>query len=228
MPHTDPQFTPTERTRVRRVPKRAVLERAAVEAILDEALVCHVGFVVDGQPYVMPTLHARVGDVLYLHGSTASRMVRTLAAGAPACVTVSLVDGLVLARSAFHHSVNYRAAVVLGAARLVEGEDERMAALEAFTDGLVPGRWAEVRWPTPQEMKGSAVLAIDLDEASAKVRTGGPIDDEEDYALPVWAGVVPIALGVGDPVPDERLAAGTPLPAHVGDWRPVAGRREAR
>jgi nitroimidazol reductase NimA-like FMN-containing flavoprotein (pyridoxamine 5'-phosphate oxidase superfamily) len=218
-------FAPTPRTRVRRVPKRAVYERAAVEAILDEALFCHVGFVAGDQPYVIPTLHARVGEQLYLHGSSASRMVRTLAEGAPACVTASLIDGLVLARSAFHHSMNYRAAVVLGGARLVEGDDERMAALEAFTEALVPGRWPHIRWPDRREMKGTAVLAVDLREASAKVRTGDPVDDEADYARPVWAGVVPVALAAGDPVPDARLADGTPLPGHVAGWRPAPGRR---
>jgi uncharacterized protein len=208
-------FAPTPRTRVRRAPKRASYERAAVEAILDEALVCHLAFVHDGHPFCIPTLHARVGDRVYVHGSAASRMVRTLAGGAPACLTVTLVDGLVLARSAFHHSMNYRSAVVVGTLRAVDDPAERERALEAFTDGLVPGRWPEIRWPNRKELKATSVLAMSLDEASAKVRTGDPVDDEEDYALPVWAGVVPLALTAGPPVPDPRLPAGTPVPAHV-------------
>jgi nitroimidazol reductase NimA-like FMN-containing flavoprotein (pyridoxamine 5'-phosphate oxidase superfamily) len=210
--------TPTPRSRVRRAPKRGVYDRPTIDAILDESLVAHVGFVVDGQPYVIPMLIARLGDRVYVHGSTASRMVRKLAAGVPACLTTTLVDGLVLARSAYHHSMNYRSVVVLGTATLVEGADERAAALEAFTEKLLPGRWDEVRPPTPQELKGTRVLAMDLAEASAKIREGGPIDDEEDYALDVWAGVVPLALQTGAPEPDVRLRAGIdPSPA-VTDW----------
>src|SRR3954469_7729956 len=163
---------PTDRVRVRRTPKRALYDRAEIDAILDEALVCHLGFVHEGQPYVIPTLHARAGDVVYVHGSAASRAVRTLAAGAPACLTVTLVDGLVLARSAFHHSMNYRSVVVLGQARLVEGDAERVEALRAFTERLIPGRWDEVRPPSRQELKGTQVLAMDVDEASAKLRAG--------------------------------------------------------
>lgn len=214
---------PTSRSRVRRVPKRGVYDRATIDAILDEALVSHVGFAVDGQPFVMPMLHARVGDRVYLHGSTASRLVRKLAAGVPACLTVTLVDGIVLARSAFHHSMNYRSVVVLGEATLVEGADERAAALEAFTEKLLPGRWDEVRPPTAQELKGTRVIAIELREASAKVRTGGPVDEEEDYALQTWAGVVPLALRHGAPEPDERLADGiAPSPA-VTAWATARG-----
>jgi nitroimidazol reductase NimA-like FMN-containing flavoprotein (pyridoxamine 5'-phosphate oxidase superfamily) len=206
---------------VRRVPQRAVYERAAVEAILDEALVCHLAFVHDGLPYAIPTLHARVGDVVYLHGSAASRMLRTLEAGAPACLTVTLVDGLVLARSAFHHSMNYRSAVVVGTLRTVEGDAERTAALEAFTERLVPGRWGEVRPPNRKELKATSVLALPLEEASAKVRTGGPVDDEEDYDLPVWAGVVPLALTAGAPQADDRLAPGVEPGPHVTSWTPA-------
>jgi nitroimidazol reductase NimA-like FMN-containing flavoprotein (pyridoxamine 5'-phosphate oxidase superfamily) len=208
------------RTRVRRVPARGVYERESIEAILDQALVSHVGFVADGQPYVIPTLHARVGELLYLHGSAASRMLRTLEKGVPVCVTATLVDGLVLARSAFHHSINYRSVVVLGEARLVEPADERLRALELFMEKLVPGRWAEVRPPSRQELKGSKVLALSLDEASAKVRTGPPVDEEPDYSLPVWAGVLPLCPEVGEPEPDPRLDPGTPVPAHVSSWRP--------
>ena len=213
-------FDPTPRTRIRRVPKRAVYERETVEAILDEGLVCHLAFVHLGQPFCIPTIHARAGDTVYLHGSAASRMMRTLAAGAPACLTVTHVDGLVLARSAFHHSLNYRSAVVMGALRPVDEPEEKMAALEALTERLVPGRWPEIRWPNRKELKATSVLALPLDEASAKVRAGGPVDDDEDYALPVWAGVVPLTFEPGVPEPDERLAAGAPVPEHVTGWSP--------
>jgi nitroimidazol reductase NimA-like FMN-containing flavoprotein (pyridoxamine 5'-phosphate oxidase superfamily) len=208
----------SERTRVRRTPARADYDRATIDAILDEALVAHLGFAVDGQPYVIPTLHARIGDEVYIHGSAASRMTTMLGAGIPACLTVTLVDGLVLARSAFHHSMNYRSAVVLGHARYVEGAGERAAALAAFTERLVPGRWAEVRPPTRQELKGTRVLAMSLDEASAKVRAGAPVDDEDDYALDVWAGVVPLRVVAGEPEPDPRLRAGIAPSAAVTEW----------
>jgi uncharacterized protein len=201
-------LAPSPRTRVRRVPRRAVYDRETIDAILDEGLVAHLGFAVEQQAYVIPTLHARVGDLVYVHGSAASRTVRKLAAGVPACLTVTLVDGLVLARSAMHHSMNYRSVVVLGAARLVADPDERVAALEAFTEKLVPGRWAEVRPPTTQELRGTSVLALELTEASAKVRTGPPVDEEDDYELDVWAGVVPLDIRAGEPRPDPRLDAG--------------------
>jgi hypothetical protein len=209
---------PTDRTRVRRAPSRADYDRATIDAILDEALVAHLGFTVEGQPYVIPTLHARVGDEVYLHGSAASRMVTQLGAGVPACLTVTLIDGLVLARSAFNHSMNYRSVVVLGRARMVEGAEERAAALEAFTERLVPGRWDEVRPPTHQELKGTRVLAMTLDEASAKVRDGGPVDDAEDYDSDAWAGVVPLRLTPGEPEPDARLRAGIAVPPSVDGW----------
>lgn len=213
---------PSERSRVRRAPKRAEYDRETIDAILDEALVAHLGFVADGQPYVIPTLHARVGDEVLIHGSAASRMVTLLGAGMPACLTVTLIDGLVLARSAFHHSMNYRSVVVLGTARFVEGPEERERALRAFTDKLVPGRWDEVRPPTRQELKGTRVLALPLDEASAKVRVGDPVDDDEDYDLDVWAGVVPLTLTPDAPRPDERLRDGIALPPSVAGWAPVA------
>jgi nitroimidazol reductase NimA-like FMN-containing flavoprotein (pyridoxamine 5'-phosphate oxidase superfamily) len=209
---------PSERSRVRRAPARADYDRATIDAVLDEALVAHLGFVVDGQPYVIPTLHARVGDEVYVHGSAASRMVTMLGAGLPACLTVTLVDGLVLARSAFHHSMNYRSVVVLGRARFVEGPDERAAALEAFTERLIPGRWSECRPPTRQELKGTRVLALALDEASAKVRTGGPVDDAEDYASDAWAGVVPLRTTPGPPEPDPQLREDIAVPASVEAW----------
>ncbi len=213
-----PTTAPSPRTRVRRAPKRGVYERAQIDAILDEALVCHVGFVYDEQPYVIPTLHARVGDVVYLHGSTASRMVRTLATGMPCSLTATLLDGIVLARSAFHHSANYRSVTVLGRASLVASEDERLRALEAFSEHLVPGRWDQVRPPNRKELKGTQVLALPLTEASAKIRTGPPADDDEDMDRDVWAGVVPLALQASAPVPDPVLAAGIELPAHVASW----------
>ncbi|MFP5379649.1 MAG: pyridoxamine 5'-phosphate oxidase family protein [Vicinamibacteria bacterium] len=210
----------SDRTRLRRAPARGAHDRATIDAILDEALVAHLGFAVDGQPYVIPTLHARVGDDLYVHGSAASRALRALAAGAPACLTATLLDGLVLARSAFHHSVNYRSVVVLGEARPVDDGDELVAALRAFTDKLVPGRWDEVRGPSAQELKGTRALRMRLTEASAKVRGGPPVDDDEDMARDVWAGVVPLALGAGPLEPDPQLAAGVAPSAAVAGWSP--------
>ncbi|HEX2161548.1 MAG TPA: pyridoxamine 5'-phosphate oxidase family protein [Thermoleophilaceae bacterium] len=202
---------PSDRARVRRVPKRAVYERETVAAILDAARVSHLGTVRDGAPVVVPMLHARVGDLVYLHGSSASVSVRGLRDGLPACLTATLIDGLVLARSAFHHSANYRSVVVHGSAVLVEDPDEKLAALEAFTEKVLPGRWREVRPPNPLELKATAVLALPLEESSAKVRDGDPVDDEEDYELDCWAGVVPLETIVGTPVPDARLRPGTPL-----------------
>jgi nitroimidazol reductase NimA-like FMN-containing flavoprotein (pyridoxamine 5'-phosphate oxidase superfamily) len=213
-----PTAAATPRVRVRRAPKRAVYERERIEAILDEAIVCHVGFVDDGQPYVIPTLHARIGDVVYLHGSTASRMVRTLVGGAPCSLTVTLLDGIVLARSAFHHSANYRSVTVLGVARLVEDDDERMRALEGFTEQLVPGRWEHVRPPNRNEMKATQVLALALDEASAKVRGGPPVDDDEDMDRDVWAGEIPLVLQALEPRRDPQLAADVEAPEHVTGW----------
>lgn len=206
------------RTKVRRAPARAVYDRAAIDAILDEALVAHLGFVEDGQPYVIPTLQARIGDTVYIHGSSASRAIRRLGGGIQACLTVTLVDGLVLARSAFHHSINYRSVVVLGTCMPVEGRAEREAALEAFTERLVPGRWDEVRPPTAKELKGTRVLAMALDECSAKVRSGPPVDDDEDYELPVWAGVVPLEIVAREPVADPRLGGGIEPSAAVARW----------
>jgi nitroimidazol reductase NimA-like FMN-containing flavoprotein (pyridoxamine 5'-phosphate oxidase superfamily) len=212
---TAEDFPNTARTTLKRLPKRGSFERETVYGILDEGFVCHVGFVAGGQPFVIPTAYGRAGDVLYIHGARASRMQKALAAGCEVCVTVTLVDGLVLARSAFHHSINYRSVVVFGRARVVESEEEKNAALEAFTEHVMPGRWADVRWPTPQELAATTVLAIQLSEASAKVRTGPPIDDEEDYALDVWAGVLPLGVEPGAPEADPRLPAGTPVPAYV-------------
>ncbi|HXC23348.1 MAG TPA: pyridoxamine 5'-phosphate oxidase family protein [Solirubrobacteraceae bacterium] len=215
---------PSPRTRVRRMPARADYERETVEAILDEGLVAHLGFAVDGQPYVVPTLHARVGEQVYFHGSSASRTVRALAAGVQMCLTVTLLDGLVLARSAVHHSVNYRSVVVLGQARAIERPAEKMAAIEAFTERLIPGRWDEVRGPTAKELKAIQVLALPLSEASAKLRAGPPVDDEEDYALDTWAGVIPLSTVAGEPTPDERLSESISSSPAARAW---ADRRDA-
>jgi uncharacterized protein len=183
-----------EHLRVKREPQRGVYDRDTIDAILDEALVCHLGFAVDGQPYVIPTLHARVGDLLYVHGSAASRMLRHAASDARICVTVTLLDGLVLARSVFNHSIDYRSVLVLGTPTLVEDVGEKRDALRAFTEHVAPGRWNEARQPTDQELKATWILSVPLDEASAKIRTGPPEDEPEDLDLPVWAGVVPIHL----------------------------------
>ena len=200
----------TERTRVRRLPKRGQYDAATIHAIVDEALICHVGFVVDGAPVVIPTIHWRDGDTLYFHGSAASRMLRSLKNGVEACVTVTLLDGLVLARSAFHHSMNYRSVVVFGTAREVVDEDEKVRALEALVEHVVRGRSREIRQPTDKELRQTLVLAMPLEEASAKIRTGGPVDDDEDYALPMWAGVLPLALTPGEPIADTGVTADVP------------------
>lgn len=203
------------RTRVTRMPKRAVYEREQIEAILDEAPICHVGTVGDaGHPVVIPTLHARAGGSLYLHGSAASPTLRR-AGRAEICVTATLLDGLVLARSAVHHSVNYRSVVVFGQAETVESEEEKCQALEAFTEKLIPGRWGDARLPTAQELKATAVLRLPLGEASAKVRSGGPLDDDEDYELPVWAGTVGLRLAASAPEADERLMPGVECPDYL-------------
>lgn len=209
------QFPPTERTQVKRLPKRGRYDSETVYQILDTGFVCHVGFSVDGQPYVIPTNYGRTGDMLYLHGSAASRMLKTLSQGVPVCVTVTHVDGLVLARSAFHHSVNYRSVVILGTARLVDDPAEKMEALRIFTEHVMKGRWDEARRPTEQELKATAVLALPLEEVSAKVRTGGPVDDEADYTLPVWAGVVPLDIVARTPEPDPLRMIDPPLPEYL-------------
>ena len=212
-------FPQTERTTLKRLPKRGHLDRDTVYAILDEGFICHVGFCVDGRPFVIPTGYARVEDKLYIHGSQASRMLRTLKTGVAACVTVTLVDGLVLARSAFHHSINYRSVVIFGNATLVEDAEEKNAALLAFSEHVIRGRWQDVREPTEQEMKATTVLSLPLVEASAKVRTGPPLDDEEDYALPVWAGVIPLKLEAGEPIKDPRLPDGIQVPEYARSYK---------
>jgi nitroimidazol reductase NimA-like FMN-containing flavoprotein (pyridoxamine 5'-phosphate oxidase superfamily) len=208
-------FTPTERTQVHRLPKRGVYEREEVYRILDEGLVCHVGFVADGKPVVIPTGYGRQGDTLYIHGSTASRMFRALGKGADLCITVTLVDGLVLARSAFHHSVNYRSVVIFGKATVLDDPAAKREALRAFTEHVAPGRWQEIRPPSEKELQVTTVLAIPLEEVSAKVRTGPPLDDEEDYALRVWAGVLPLDLTPAPPIPDDRLPNEIAVPEYV-------------
>lgn len=205
----------TERTRLRRLPKRGVFDRETIYSILDEGIVCHVAFAIEGKPFVIPTGYARIGDRLVIHGSSASRMLRSLAEGIEVCVNVTLLDGLVLARSAFHHSVNYRSVMIFGEANMIEDEDEKMRALEAFTEHIVPGRWKDVRWPSELEMKATTVLSLPIDEASAKIRTGGPVDDEEDYELDIWAGVLPLAVAPLKPIADERLKPGIGVPANI-------------
>lgn len=207
--------SPTPRTRVNRLPKRGDYSQKTIYAILDAGFLCHVGFVVDGQPYVIPTGYGRAGDTLYLHGSAASRMLRTLAGGVDVCVTVTLLDGIVLARSAFHHSMNYRSVMMLGKASAVEADAEKAAALRVISEQIVRGRWDDVRKPTAQELKATAVLKLPIEEASAKIRTGPPLDDEEDYALNVWAGVLPLAIRAGEPVDDPRLAPGAKVPKYL-------------
>jgi len=208
-------FTPTERTQVHRLPKRGVYERETVYHILDEGLVCHIGFVADGKPVVIPTGYGRKGDMLYVHGSPASRMFRALGEGADVCITVTLLDGVVLARSAFHHSMNYRSVVIFGKATLLEDPAAKWEALQVFTEHVAPGRWQEIRQPSEKELRSTTVLAIPLQEVSAKVRTGPPLDDEEDYTLPVWAGVLPLELIPTTPLPDDRLPKQTAVPEYV-------------
>jgi hypothetical protein len=213
------KFTPTERTKVRRLPDRGKYDVESVYGILDEAFICHVGFVVEGQPYVIPTGFARVNDTLYIHGSAASRMLRTLADGVQVCVTVTLIDGIVMARSGFHSSMNYRSVVILGRATQVEGRDEKLIALAAFSEQVMPGRWKDLRETTDAELKGTLVLSLPLKEVSAKLRTGPPKDDEEDYALPLWAGVVPLKLTAGTPINDPLLPTGIEPPGYARNYK---------
>ncbi|GAB1539933.1 pyridoxamine 5'-phosphate oxidase family protein [Scytonema sp. NUACC21] len=205
----------TQRSQIKRVPQRGHYESEVIYQILDEGLVCHVGFIADNQPYVIPTAYGRVGDQLYIHGSPASRMLRSLIRGIEVCVTVTLLDGLVLARSAFHHSMNYRSVVIFGTATLVQDRNQKLDALKAFTEHIVPGRWAEVRQPNRQELDGTLVLSLPITEASAKVRTGPPKDDEVDYTLPVWAGVLPLQTVVGNAIPDPHLDTEAPFPNYL-------------
>jgi uncharacterized protein len=210
---------PTERTRVIREPQRGVFDREAIYKILDEGFVCHVGFATDGQPFVIPTMYARVDDAIYFHGSAASRMLRGAGSGVPVCITVTLADGLVLARSVFNHSMNYRSVVALGKATLVEESKEKLAALRAFTEKILPGRWNDARQPNEKELKATSILRLALTEVSAKIRSGPVEDDATDYELPVWAGIVPLRQIAEAPIRDERCDPSIPVPAYVSFQR---------
>jgi nitroimidazol reductase NimA-like FMN-containing flavoprotein (pyridoxamine 5'-phosphate oxidase superfamily) len=217
----------TERTRIKRVPKKGHYDLETVYAILDAGLICHVGFTVEAQPFVIPTAYGRLDNRLFIHGSPASRMLKSLQQGIEVCVTVTLLDGLVLARSAMHHSMNYRSVVLFGTAELVSEREDKLQALYAFTEHVMPGRWAETREPNEQELKATTVLALPINEASAKIRTGPPVDDAADYELPYWAGVIPLSVEAGEPIVDPKLTEGIVVPEHVarylGKWREVVG-----
>ncbi len=215
-----PDFlAPTERTRVVREPQRAVYDRAEIHKILDEGFVCHVGFTADLQTYVIPTMYARIDESIYFHGSAASRMLRNLSAGLPVCITVTLADGLVLARSVFNHSMNYRSVVALGTAQLVDSPEEKLEALHAFTEKVLPGRWNDARQPSEKELKATSILKLPLAEVSAKVRIGPVEDDADDYALPVWAGIVPLRLVADAPIRDERCDPSLAVPVYATNFR---------
>jgi nitroimidazol reductase NimA-like FMN-containing flavoprotein (pyridoxamine 5'-phosphate oxidase superfamily) len=214
----------TDRSQLRRLPVRGSHEAESIHRILDEGFLAHIGFQVDGQPFVIPTLYGRDGERLFLHGSAASRMMRQLETGVAACVTVTLVDGLVLARSAFHHSMNYRSVVAFGTARPVE-ESAKVEALRVISDHLIRGRWQDVRSPDEKELKATTVLEFTIEEASAKIRTGGPVDDEEDYSLNVWAGVLPLELRQSPPMPDERIHKAASLPTYIREYQPKTRNR---
>jgi len=212
-------FTPTERTRLVREAHRAIYDREAIYKILDEAFVCHVGFAIENQPFVIPTMFARVGDHIYFHGSAASRMLRSLANGVPVCITVTLTDGLVLARSVFNHSMNYRSVVALGRATLIDDAAEKLRALQAFTEKLIPGRWNDARQPNEKELQATSILKLPLTEISAKVRTGDVEDDADDYALSVWAGVIPLRLTADPPIRDSRCDSSIPTPPYTSSFK---------
>lgn len=208
----------TKKTKIKRLPKRGNFDRKVIYKILDEGFVCHVGFSIDNQPFVLPTAYARVDDQLLIHGSAASRMMKSMALEINVCVAVTLVDGLVLARSAFHHSMNYRSVVVFGKAEVIRDEGEKARALQAFTQHIIPHRWSEVRPPNKKELKGTMILSLALDEASAKIRSGDPVDDEEDYAMDVWAGVIPLEVSTKEPIADARLRDGVKIPPHISNY----------
>jgi uncharacterized protein len=211
-------YTPTARTRVVREAERGVYDRETVYRILDEGFICHVGFVMDGQPFVIPTAYGRSGDVLYLHGSAASRMLRNLDQGVAVCITVTLLDGLVLARSIFNHSMNYRSVVILGTAAAVVDPTEKLEALRLLSEHILPGRWSESRSPNERELKATLALRVPIQEFSAKVRRGPPIDDEDDYTFRTWAGVIPLATLPGPPLPDPQCDPGIPIPGYVSAY----------
>jgi uncharacterized protein len=208
----------TDKTTIKRLPQRGNYDRELVYQILDEGLICNIGFAVEGQPFVIPTAYGRIENKLYIHGSPASRMLHHLQSGLQVCVTVTLLDGLVLARSAFHHSMNYRSVVIFGTAEIVEDLQQKLVALKAFTEHIIPQRWDEVRIPNPQEIQGTLVLALPINEASAKIRTGAPLDDEEDYNLPVWAGEIPLEIVAKNPIPDPKLTPEIPTPNYAIDY----------
>jgi len=212
-------LAPTERTSIVREPQRAVYDRVEIYKILDEGFVCHVGFAADSQTYVIPTMFARIGDAIYFHGSAASRMLRNLSAGLSVCITVTLADGLVLARSVFNHSMNYRSVVALGTAQLVDAPAEILEAVRASTEKILPGRWNDARQPNEKELKATTVLKLPLTEVSAKVRIGPVEDDADDYALPVWAGIVPLRLVADTPIRDDRCDASLPVPGYATNFR---------
>jgi nitroimidazol reductase NimA-like FMN-containing flavoprotein (pyridoxamine 5'-phosphate oxidase superfamily) len=210
--------SPSARTRVVREPQRAVYDRDTVYQILDEGFICHVGFIADGQPFVIPTSYARKGDLLYIHGSAASRMLRQAGSGVPVCITVTLLDGLVLARSIFNHSMNYRSVVVLGTAITIEDREEKLAALQALSEHILHGRWQDSRQPNEQELKATSVLQLPIEEFSAKVRQGPVVDDEEDYSFPTWAGIIPLGMVSHAPIDDSRLLEGITAPAYAKNY----------
>jgi uncharacterized protein len=212
------EYEPTERTRVRRKPGRGSYDRELVHSVLDEALICHVGFVHDGQPYVTPTIHVREGETVYLHGARANRTLGALGDGTPCCLTATLVDELVLARAALHHSLNYRSVMVLGTAREVTESDEKERALRAVVEHIAPGRPDEIRGPDETDLKSTKVLSLPIEEASAKVRSGPPVDEKADLELPYWAGQLPLTRGIGDPIPAPDLTQDLPVPQHVTGW----------
>ncbi|KAA3660801.1 MAG: pyridoxamine 5'-phosphate oxidase family protein [Chloroflexi bacterium] len=211
-------FPKTDLNRVRRVPQRGQYDKETIYAIVDDALICHVGFVENGRPFVIPTIHARQGDNILLHGATTSRMLKQIARGSDICITVTHLDGLVLARSVFHHSMNYRSAVLFGKGYLIEDADAKMEALKVFTEKLIPGRWANARIPNAKETKATHIVSVPIESASAKIREGGPGDDDEDYALDVWAGILPMRTVFGGLEADDKLKEGVPLPAYLEDY----------
>ena len=215
---TSESFTPTERTRVRRNPKRATYDREVVHQVLDEAMLCHIALSIDGQPCVLPTIHTRLGNKLYLHGSNQNRMLNTIAEGATACISVTILDGLVLARSGLHHSMNYRSVVLYATGQKVECEDEKRRAMEALVEQIVPGRWEDARQPTQEELNATNVIVFPIDEASAKVRNGPPVDDDRDRNLPIWAGVVPVRLCASEPITDTA-GIDVSIPSYVEQYR---------
>lgn len=218
------EIKPTPRTIVNRMRKRGSYDREVIHAILDRSLVCHVGVVVDGAPRVLPTLHARMGDSVFIHGAVSNKMIRTAAEGVEICLTAMLIDGLVLARSAFHHSVNYRSVVIFGNATEVTDPARKLAAMRALIEHIGPGQWERTRQPNPKELAATSILELPINEASAKVRADGVIDDEEDYALPIWAGVIPLRIDALRPIADSRLAPGIAMPRNISEYRPPDSR----